>query len=115
MALTHADPGTAIALRATAPMAGGPRAQALFKSEDLEVVRLALAAGDVLPPHRVAGEITVQCLNGALQLGLDEGRHCALKTGEMCFLAGGALHDVRALEDCVALVTIALHPRPGRA
>ena len=48
MALTHADPGTAIALRATAPVAGGPKAQALFKSEDLEVVRLAMAAGDVL-------------------------------------------------------------------
>lgn len=106
MALTHAAPGTAVALR-TAYVPGEPKAQALFKSRDLEVVRLALAAGEALPPHRVAGEISVQCLSGALRLGLDEG-HCALRAGEMSYLSGGALHDVRALEDCVALVTIVL-------
>lgn len=110
MALTHANPGTVIALRAADPVAGEPKAQALFKSQDLEVMRLALAAGDALPPHRVAGEITVQCLSGALRLGLDDGS-CTLRAGEMCWLAGGALHDVRALEDCVALVTIALAQR----
>lgn len=106
MALTHAAPGSAIALR-MALLPGEPKAQALFKARDLEVVRLALAAGDALPPHRVAGEITVQCLSGALQIGLGEQR-CTLRAGEMSYLSGGALHDVRALEDCVALVTIAL-------
>jgi quercetin dioxygenase-like cupin family protein len=107
MALTHARPGEAIALRAADPVAGEPKAQALFKSADLEVIRMALAAGEALPPHRVAGEITVHCLRGTLQLGVD-GRPCMLRAGEMSYLNGGALHDVRALEDCVALVTIAL-------
>jgi quercetin dioxygenase-like cupin family protein len=110
MALTHAKPGAVIALRAAGAVAGEPKAQALFKGVDLEVMRLALAAGETLPPHRVGGEITVQCLSGALQLGLDDGS-CTLRAGEMSYLSGGALHDVRALEDCVALVTIALAPR----
>ncbi|MFO1214619.1 MAG: hypothetical protein U1E72_08505 [Burkholderiaceae bacterium] len=110
MALTHAAPGEAIALFPAEPAAGQRRSQAVFKSTDLEVIRLTLAAGDALPPHRVPGEITVQCLRGVLQLGLAEGRQCTLRSGEMCFLSGGAQHDVRALEDCVALVTIALRP-----
>ncbi|HMO45326.1 MAG TPA: hypothetical protein PKB14_04775 [Rubrivivax sp.] len=110
MALTHAGPGTAIALRGGALVPGEPKSQALFKSQDLEVLRLALAAGDALPPHRVAGEIIVHCLSGVLQLGLDGGR-CILRAGEMSYLSGGAQHDVLALEDCVALVTIALAAR----
>lgn len=107
MALSHAAPGDVIAVLPDTTAAKPARATALFKSRDLEVIRLVLQAGESLPPHRVDGEITVQCLRGRLGLGL-EGARCTLRAGEMSYLAGGAPHDVVALDDCVALVTIAL-------
>lgn len=56
---------------------------AIFKSKDLEVLRLVLRAGDYLPPHRVPGGITVQCLHGALELGAD-GEKKRIQAGQMC-------------------------------
>lgn len=80
---------------------------ALFKSADLEVMRLVLTAGKSLPPHSVPGEIMVQCLEGALVVTA-EGRSHALGAGQLLYLAGGVIHGVTALEDASALVTIAL-------
>lgn len=80
---------------------------ALFKAQDLEVMRLVLQAGKSLPPHQVAGEITIHCIEGVLDVTID-GRSHVLRAGQLLFLTGGALHGVKALEDASALVTIAL-------
>lgn len=82
---------------------------ALFKSRDLEVIRLVLAEGRSMPPHRVAGDITIHCLSGLIEVGLGE-THPRLLAGQMMFLPGNALHGVKALSDSRALVTIALNP-----
>jgi hypothetical protein len=71
------------------------------------VVRLVMKEGEYLPPHSVPGEITVHCVSGALGLGVEDDKR-TLRAGEMCYLHGGARHDVTAIRDCVALVTIAL-------
>lgn len=112
MAIEHAQPGEAITL--CPPAAGGPDAvsTALFKSADLEVMRLVLRAGRRLPPHAVAGDITVQCLQGRLDVTTDAGRH-TLAAGQLLYLPGGMRHDVVALDDACALVTIALKAAAG--
>ncbi len=107
MALTHAAPGQAIAVQPVAGDADAHRTVALFKSRDLEVMRLVLPAGKGLPPHKVAGEITVQCLSGRLTVGTAAGRH-ELLAGQLLYLQREAVHDVQALEDSSALVTVAL-------
>jgi len=107
MALPHAQPGQAVDLRPLGPRLAETRTHALFKSQDLEVMRLVLRAGQSLPVHQVPGEITVQCLEGCVELTSDGQRH-RLQTGELLFLPGGMPHDVRALVDSSALVTIAL-------
>ena len=107
MALEHARPGQAVQ---ALPPDSGPQAAktvALFKSRDLEVVRLVLPAGRSLPAHQVAGDITIHCLSGRLSLEFDGGAS-QLEAGELMFLAGGAAHAVTALSDASALVTIAL-------
>ena len=78
---------------------------ALFKSEQLEVIRLVLRAGKSLPPHDVAGEITVHCLEGELEVTFN-GRAERLAPGQMLFLARAVPHAVTAIEDASALVTI---------
>lgn len=107
MALPHAQPGQAVDLRPLGPQLAETRTHALFKSQDLEVMRLVLRAGQSLPVHQVPGEITVQCLEGCVELTADGRRH-RLQAGELLFLPGGMPHDVRALLDSSALVTIAL-------
>jgi quercetin dioxygenase-like cupin family protein len=107
MALPHAAPGQAIDVRPAATEPGGARTVALFKSRDLEVMRLVLPAGKGLPPHKVAREITIQCLTGALAVTTPAGRH-ELKAGQLLYLDREAIHDVRALQDAVALVTVVL-------
>lgn len=107
MALPHAQPGQAVDLQPLGPRLASVRTHALFKAQHLEVLRLVLQAGQTLPVHQVQGEITVQCLEGGLEVTTDAQAH-RLQAGELLFLPGGVPHGVRALADCSALVTIAL-------
>jgi len=115
MALPHASAGQSIDVQPLGERLAGAKTVALFKAQDLEVMRLVLPAGKSLPPHQVAGEITIQCIEGTLDVSVD-GRSHVLHAGQLLFLAGGAQHGVTALVDASALVTIALHkPRAGSA
>ena len=70
---------------------------------------LVLQAGKALPPHKVPGEITIHCLEGRMAVGADGAQH-VLAAGQLLYLDGGVMHDVRALDDASALVTIVLQP-----
>jgi quercetin dioxygenase-like cupin family protein len=107
MAIPHAEPGQAIDVQPLGARLSGARTVALFKSEDLEVMRLVLHAGKSLPPHKVAGEITVQCVEGAIDVTA-EGRSHVLRAGQLLYLSADIVHGVTALEDASALVTVAL-------
>ena len=107
MALPHATPGQALDVRPLGERIRAQKTTALFKSRDLEVMRLVLAAGKSVPPHKVSGEITIHCLEGSLRIVLAE-RTVTLDAGELLFLEGEAMHGVTALTDASALVTIAL-------
>lgn len=107
MAIAHALSGQPVEIAAPA-VPGALGSTALFKSRDLEVIRLLIGAGKGLPPHRVPGEITVQCVSGEVEIGLD-GDRAVLQPGQMLYLAGDALHSVIAITDACVLVTIALH------
>ena len=107
MALQHASPGQALDVRPLGDRLPAEKTSALFKSLDLEVMRLVLLAGKALPPHRVPGEITIHCLEGSLDVQLDDAT-VRLEAGELLFLARNAMHGVKAVTDASALVTIAL-------
>lgn len=107
MALPHAIAGQPLDVRPLGARLPAERTSALFKSNDLEVMRLVLPAGKSLPPHQVAGEITIHCLEGSIGIELGDKR-LQLVAGELVFLSRGAMHGVTALTDASALVTIAL-------
>jgi len=113
MAIPHITSGQSVDVHPLGERLAGAKTAALFKAQDLEVMRLVLQAGKSLPPHQVAGEITIQCIDGVLEVSVD-GRSQVLHAGQLLFLAGGALHGVTALQDASALVTIALR-RPLQA
>jgi quercetin dioxygenase-like cupin family protein len=107
MAIEHALPGEVIDVRPLGSSLSTQKTTALFKSEDLEVMRLVLLAGRSLPSHKVPGEITIQCVEGALDITA-EGQSHVLRAGHLLYLPGDVLHGVTALEDASALVTVAL-------
>lgn len=80
---------------------------ALVKTEAFEAIRLVVKEGKSLPPHKVEGPITVQCLSGRCTFHVeDEPRE--LGPGAWLYLKGGTTHAVEAAEDSVLLVTILL-------
>jgi quercetin dioxygenase-like cupin family protein len=107
MAIAHAQPGQPVDVAPLGSGLPGQKTVALFKSEQLEVIRLVLPAGKSLPPHRVPGEITIQCVEGRLDVQA-EGRSHPLAAGQLLYLRGGVEHGVVSLEDASALVTIVL-------
>ena len=80
---------------------------ALIKTQRLEVIRLIVTAGKEIPPHRVDGEITVQCLEGKVAFTA-EGKTQELEAGQLLYLAGGQSHALKGIEDSSVLVTIQL-------
>ena len=107
MAIPHASSGQVVDILWRDGALPSDLSYAVFKSEQLELMRLVLPAGKTFPPHRVAGEITVQCLSGSLEVNVD-GTRQVLRTGQLMFLEGGVQHGLLGLEDAIALVTIVL-------
>ena len=107
MALEHAQPGQPVDVSPFGERLTQQATFAVFKAQHLEVMRLVLAAGKSLPPHKVPGEVTVLCIEGHLEVTTPT--TCAvLAPGQLVLLPGGEVHSVRALEAASALVTVAL-------
>ena len=107
MAISHLAAGQTLSVLPFGSALANVRTTALFKSEQLEVIQLVLAAGKSFPPHKVAGEITIQCLEGSFEVTI-EGAVQTLKASQLMYLSGGVQHGLTALEDASALVTIVL-------
>lgn len=107
MSLPHAVSGQVINIR---PLSGKLKesvSTALFKATELEVMRLVLEAGKEIPEHQVTGEITIHCLEGAIELRA-HGQTQTLRHGEMVYLAGNEPYAMRAVDDASVLMTVAL-------
>ena len=109
MSIPHALSGEAIDVTPYGSHLPEQRTVALFKSDQLEVMRLVLATGKTMPTHRVAGEITIQCLEGELDVEA-YGERTLLRAGQLLFLHGAVPHSVTARTPASALVTIVLCP-----
>jgi quercetin dioxygenase-like cupin family protein len=107
MAIPHAAPGQAIEIHPLGELLRGAVTKTLIKTSRLEVIRLVVPAGKSIPPHKVAGELTVQCLEGRVHFTA-LGQTSALGAGQMLFLPGNEEHSLQGVEDASMLVTILL-------
>lgn len=107
MAIPHASSGQIVDILPADGTLPSANSFALFKSAQLEVMRVVLPAGKAFPPHRVPGEITIQCLEGVIDLSVD-GQSRVLRAGQLMKLDGGVLHGLVGVEYASALVTIVL-------
>lgn len=78
---------------------------ALVKSEDMEVIRMALHEGKSIEEHSVDGEISVQCLRGDILFMVD-GEAVALKDNDWLYLQKKQTFSYSVKKDTILLVTI---------
>jgi quercetin dioxygenase-like cupin family protein len=107
MALHHVSSGELIDLHPLGSQLAASTSTALLKTSQLELMRLVLPAGKSVPEHQVPGEMTIQCLEGTVELAA-HGRTQQLQAGQMVYLAGGVPHALTALADCSLLAMILL-------
>lgn len=107
MAITHAASGQIVDVQALGDQLGEARNVALFKTADLEVIRLVMPAGKNMPSHAVKGEITIHCLEGEVDLTA-HGETRRMKAGQLVWLEGKVDHALSALQDSSLLLTIVL-------
>ncbi len=108
MAIPHAKSGEVIDLRPLGEALVHSITTTLVKTDRLEVIRLVIPAGKDIPLHQVAGEITVQCLEGQVAFTAG-GTARELAVGQMLYLTGNEPHSLRGIENASVLVTILLH------
>jgi len=108
MASKHLSAGQVTSLLPAGDRLVEERSAALFKGADLEVMRIVLRKDHSLSEHQVAGKITIQCLQGSIELFVQEGA-TRMDQGDFLHLRGGGeRHSVRAIEHSSLLVTICL-------
>jgi len=107
MSIHHALSGELISIRPLADAITTTLTSTLYKTQQLEVFRLVLLAGKEMPEHQVAGELTVQCLEGSVEFSIGT-THDVMRPGDLKCLAAGVSHSLRAIEDSAVLVTLLL-------
>lgn len=105
MALNHAKPGEIIDVSPYGALLMTTKTSTLFKTEQVEVIRIVMRSGKEIPEHEAPGEIIVQCLEGRIEFTAS-GAVKELGSGQMLYLRAEEPHAVRCLDDASFLVTI---------
>jgi quercetin dioxygenase-like cupin family protein len=105
MSLPHAHSGDIVNVRPFGNKLKGAISSALVSTERVEVLRLVLEAGKTIPAHELAGEATIQCLEGAVELHTPQ-RVQQLEEGDLVYLEGGEPRALHATRDSSVLMTL---------
>lgn len=84
----------------------------VLKNGPLRVTLVALQPGGTLPSHRSEGPITVQVLEGTMELTVGETSH-RLPPGTLFSLAGGIKHSVTSAGGGIFLLTLVTAHAPS--
>lgn len=105
MALHHAQSGEIIDLAHPRQEVPEDQSIALLKTDDVEVIRRVLHPGQTVPQHEVNGDITLQCLSGAVKLNA-HGTTQTLRPGQLVYVAACEPYSLEADQASVVLMTI---------
>ncbi len=111
MAIPHAHSGEVVSVRPLGERLAQAVTTTLVKTERLQVLRLVMPRGKLFRRHEVAGEITLQCLEGKVNVNVGD-RSVELAAGDLVYLDGHRPHDLEAVLDSTVLLTILLVHEP---
>jgi quercetin dioxygenase-like cupin family protein len=95
----------------------GRLGHALVKNGRFRVILTVLAAGQAAETAHADSSMSIQVLEGSIQVRVDGGDR-ELGQGELIFTAPGDAHDIRAARDAVILITVSAQNddfRPGES
>lgn len=93
------------------PWRGGHRQKALFKHEARTIALFVMEPGGAMPEHAAAGTVTVQTIEGEIEVTLGENASQGsrrMPAGALLVLAPETRHSVRALAASVFLLQVSL-------
>lgn len=93
------------------PKQHGHRQKTLFKNSGRTVALFVLDPGANLAEHATSGIVTVQAIEGDLDVTAG-GVDYPLRAGMLVVMAPGVRHDVRAKSRAVFLLQVSLAPKP---
>ncbi len=105
MATVHAGPGEIVNLETWASDLETDKTKVIVKTDQMELIRLVIPAGEGIATHKVPGPITVQCIKGSIEFEA-MGSTQELHAGELLHLLPAEPHSFKALHDAVILLTI---------
>lgn len=95
---------------AKAPARAG---RTLVKDGQLRVTLVGLHAERGMSEHRAPGPVTIQVLEGAMEVSA-EGKSWPLRAGDLLALDGGVVHAVTSAAGSIFLLTV-VHPETAAA
>ena len=104
MTITHAEPGDVVDVEPYGPSMAEKKTATLFKTDHVELIRLVMSSGKVIPEHQAPGEIIVQCLEGRIEFTA-QGKTVELGPGQLLYLEAKKPHAVRCIQEASFLVT----------
>ncbi len=105
MALAHARPLQPVDIHPLRDALSHSATHAILKTPSTELIRVILRAGGGQPAHRVAGDMTLLCLEGVVEVRLD-GPPCRLEAMQLVLVPGGVERAIAAVTDASLLMTI---------
>jgi quercetin dioxygenase-like cupin family protein len=105
MSIQHFGPNELIDVSPLQDRFSGQKTSTLFKSTQMEVIRMVLPAGKMIAEHKAPGDISVHCLEGRVEFTASGTSH-ELSAGRMLYLQSGTPHSLKSLQDCSLLLTI---------
>lgn len=107
MAISHLSSGEVASVRPLGDELDQSSTNAFFKDEHLEVIRIFMPADKRIAGHAVDGPITVQCIEGEVDVIMGN-THKVIRTGDLLYLASGIEHELVAVRNASLLVTIVI-------
>ena len=107
MAMSHLSSGQVASVRPLGDELDETSTIALFKDKHLEVMRIFLRAGKRIAGHAVDGAVTLQCIEGEVDV-ITGDTHMVIRSADLLYLAAGVAHELLAIRNSSLLITIVL-------
>lgn len=114
MAIEHARPTQPADISPLGEALARSASHAILKTHSLDLMRIVLRAGQSLKPHKVYGEMTLLCIEGAVSLEVAGGGACKMRPWQLVLLPALAEYALQASKDSSLLMTVQTPPgMPG--
>lgn len=114
MSAAHTTFGSVIEIGSPEGNLGVSQATTLVRTDRLEVIQLIITPEKAVPTHEFQGESVIQCVRGRVTIGISS-HVLELNAGQLLHCASNKPFSVKAMEEALLLVTVALPPPKGDA